>query len=154
MYSYQKGDFETTTKEALRFAKEKYFNGHSDARSVQENFSLITSFILDSVDKHIPSKIGDSAASIPRITPEIRRKIRRRNKTHAKAKKTNSGKLRTKFESLRRGITAEIKKQHDLYVNNLVRDVKANPGDFYGHINSQKTNNNNKKKRQTRYPNP
>ena len=29
-------------------------------------------------------------------------------------------------------------KQRDLYVNNLVGDVKANPGDFYRYINSQK----------------
>ena len=58
MYSYQKGDFETMRKDALRFAKEKYFNGHSDARSVQENFNLITSFIQDSADKHIsPQKL-------------------------------------------------------------------------------------------------
>ena len=42
VYSYQKGDFETMRKEALRLAKEKYFNGHSDARSVQENFNVIT----------------------------------------------------------------------------------------------------------------
>ena len=46
MYLYQKGDFETMRKDALRFANEKYFNGHSDARSVQENFNLITSFMI------------------------------------------------------------------------------------------------------------
>ena len=28
MYSYQKGDFETMRKDALRFGREKYFNGH------------------------------------------------------------------------------------------------------------------------------
>ena len=28
--------------------------------------------------------------------------------------------------------------QHDLYVNNLVGDVKANPRDLYRYINSQK----------------
>ena len=33
---------------------------------------------------------------------------------------------------------ADIRKQHDLYVNNLVGDVKANPRDFYRYINSQK----------------
>ena len=108
MYSYQKGDFETMRKDALRFAKEKYFNGHSDARSVQENFDLIILFIHDSADKHIPSKISRYVASIPLITSEIRRKIRRRNKIHTKAKKTGSGKLRTKFESLRREIKAVI----------------------------------------------
>ena len=43
-----------------------------------------------------------------------------------------------KFETLRREIKADIRKQHDLYVNNLVGDVKANPKDFYRYINSQK----------------
>ena len=141
MYSYQKGDFETVRKDALRFANGKYFNGHSDARSVQENFNLITSFIHASADNHIPSNIRKSVSTIPWIIPEIRRKIRRRN---AKAKNTGSGKFRTKFESLRWEIKATIKKQHDLYVNNLVGDVKANPRDFYRYINSQK-----KKKKKT-----
>ena len=80
VYSDQKGDFETMRKDVLRFAKEKYFNGHSDARSVQENFNLISSFIHDSADKHIPSKISKSVSTIPWITPEKRRKIPRRNK--------------------------------------------------------------------------
>ena len=56
MYLYQKGDYESMRKDTLEFAKEKYFNGYSDAHSVQENFDLLTSFIQDSVDKHIPSK--------------------------------------------------------------------------------------------------
>ena len=38
----------------------------------------------------------------------------------------------------RKKIKASINKQHDLYVNNLVGDVKANPRDFYRQINSQK----------------
>ena len=61
-----------------------------------------------------------------------------KNATHAKAKKSGSAKIRAKFETLRREIKADIRKQHDLYVNNLVGDVKANPKDFYRYINSQK----------------
>ena len=147
VYLYQKGDYESMRKDTLEFAKEKYFNGHSDTRSVQENFDLLTSFIQDSADKHIPSKTSRSVSSIPWITPEIRRKIRRKNKTHAKAKKTGSSKLRSKFETLRREIKADVRKQHDLYENNLVDDVKANPRDFYRYINSQK-------KRHPRYSTP
>ena len=37
MYLYQKGDYESMRKDTLKFAKEKYFSGHSDTRSVQEN---------------------------------------------------------------------------------------------------------------------
>ena len=138
VYRYQKGDYESMRAETLKFAKERYFNGNSDTRSVQENFNLITSFIQESADKHIPSKTSRSVSSVPWITPEIRRKIRRKNATHAKAKKTGSAKFRSKFESLWKEIKADIRKQHDLYVNNLVGDVKANPRDFYRYINSQK----------------
>ena len=124
-------------KDASDFAKGRYFNGSSDNHSFQENFDLITSFIQESADKHIPSKTSRSVSWAPWITPEIRRKIRRRNKTHAK-RKTGSSKLRSKFESLRREIKADVKQQHDLYVNNLVADIKTNPRDFYRYINGQK----------------
>ena len=56
VYLYQKGNYESMRKDTLEFAKEKYFSGHSDTRSVQENLDLLTSFIQDSVDKHIPPK--------------------------------------------------------------------------------------------------
>ena len=55
-------DYESMRKNTLEFAKEKYFNGHSDNRSVQENFDLLTSFIQDSADKHIPSKTSRSVS--------------------------------------------------------------------------------------------
>ena len=132
IYRYQKGDYESMRSDALRFANERYFNGNSDSHSVQENCNLITSFIQDSADKHIPSKTSRSVSSVPWITPAIRRKIRRKNVTHAKAKKPGSAKIRVKFETLRIEIKADIRKQHDLYVNNLVGDVVANPKDFSG----------------------
>ena len=130
VYLYQEGDYESMRKDTLEFAKEKYSNDHLDTHSVK-NFDLLTSFIQDLADKHILSKTSRSVSSIAWITPEIRRKIRRKTKTHAKAKKTGSSKLRLKFETLRREIKADVRKQHDLYVNNLVGDVKANPRDFY-----------------------
>ena len=46
VYLYQKGDYESMRNDTLEFAKEKYFNGHSDTRSVQENFDLLTSQVL------------------------------------------------------------------------------------------------------------
>ena len=55
-----------------------------------------------------------------------------KNATHAKIKKSGSAKIRAKFETLRREINAEIRKEHAIYVNNLVGDVKAIPKDFNG----------------------
>ena len=65
MYLYQKGDYESIRKDTLEFAKEKYFSGHSDTRSVQENFDLLHSFIQDSADKLILSKTSMSVSSLP-----------------------------------------------------------------------------------------
>ena len=48
--------------------------------------------------------------------------------------------LRSKFQELRQQIKADIKKQHDLYVNKLVGDIKVNPIDFYRYTNSRKDN--------------
>ena len=87
VYLYQKGVYESMKKDTFEFAKKKCFNGFPDTRLVQKNFNLITSFIQDSADKHIPSKTSRTVSSVPWITSEIRRKIRRRNKTHAKAKR-------------------------------------------------------------------
>ena len=70
-------------RDSSNFAKDKYFNGHSG----QENFNLITFFIQEAVDNYIPSKTSRAVASVPWITSEIRRNIRKKNKTHAKAKK-------------------------------------------------------------------
>ena len=64
-------------KVVFELGKEKYFNGYPDTRAVQENFNLITSFIQDLADQHIPSKTSRTVSSVPWITSEIRRKIRR-----------------------------------------------------------------------------
>ena len=126
-------------RDSSNFAKDKYFNGQSASRSVQENFNLITSFIQETVDKYIPSKTSRSVASVPWITSEIRRNSRKRNKTHVKAKKTGSSKLRSKFQELGQKLKADIKKQH-LYVNKLVGDIKVNPKDCRYTISQRKDN--------------
>ena len=102
---------------------------------------MITSFIQEAVGKYIPSKTRRSVASVSWITSEIGGNIRKRNKTHAKAKKTGSSKLRSKFQELRQQIKADIKKQHDLYVNKLVCDIKVNPKDFCRYTNRQRKDN-------------
>ena len=52
VYRYQKVDYGSMRNDTLKFAKERFFNGHSDTRSIQENFNLITSFIQVSADKN------------------------------------------------------------------------------------------------------
>ena len=55
-----------------------------------------------------------------------------------KQKRQAVANLDQNLKTIRREIKAHVRKQHDLYVNNLVGDIKANPRDFYWHINSHK----------------
>ena len=55
-----------------------------------------------------------------------------------KQKRQAVANLDQNLKILRREIKADVRKQHHLYVSNLVGDVKANPRDFYLYINSQK----------------
>ena len=75
------------------------------------------------MDKRILPKLVFQFPHVRWITPETRKKNRRKNATHAKAKKTGSSKIRSKFETLRSEIRADIRKEHELYVNNLVGEV-------------------------------
>ena len=65
VYLYQKGHYESMRKDTLEFAKEKYFNGHSDTRSLQENFDLLTSFIQDSADNISHRKLAGRSLQFP-----------------------------------------------------------------------------------------
>ena len=77
----------------------------------QETFDLGTS-IQEAADKHIPSITSRSVSSVPWITPGIRRMIKKkRNRTHAKAKKTGNSRLKTRFQELKKKkINKKIKK--------------------------------------------
>ena len=74
-------------KDASEFPKDRFFNGYSENCWAQENFDFMAFFIQESAGKYIPSKTSRSIPSVPWITPEIRRKTHRRNRTHAKDKR-------------------------------------------------------------------
>ena len=103
---------------------------------------MITSFIQETVDKYSPSKTSRSELPSLGLYLRLEEKIPKSNKTHKKkAKKTGSSKLKSNFQELRQKIKANIKKQHDLYVNKLVGDVKVKSKDFYQYTNRQRKHN-------------
>ena len=67
MCLYQKGDYESMRKDTLEFAKEKYFNGHSDTRSVQENFDLLTSLFKTRQINISHRKLAGRSLPFPRL---------------------------------------------------------------------------------------
>jgi len=59
---------------------------------------MIKNFIMETTEKNIPSKTSNGKQSLPWINNHIKSLIRRRNRTHANYKKTNSSRIKRKWQ--------------------------------------------------------
>ena len=142
-FLYGKGDYDSMRKAAKDFGSEKYFNGHSGSRNIEENWLLVKNFLKEIESKFIPSRESKSSKGLPWLSMPIRRLIRRRNKTHAKAKRWHSDRLLGKWKNLRREIKDKLKDAHDTYVNNMIGDMGKDPKPFWKYINGKKKDSQN-----------
>ena len=68
----------------------------------------------------IPSKIIRGKSSLPWITQEIKRLIRKRDSLYTKFKKSGDQDTKTKFQTLRQHIKKKIKDSYQGYLENLL----------------------------------
>ena len=122
----------------VKFAKERYLNGFQNKRSVNQNWEMIKLHLRDMIEKHVPSKTARTQKQPPWITQRVRRLVRKRNKTHARAKKFKSSRLKQKWKNIRAQIKTETNIAHDTYVNDMIGNISDNPKPFWRYINSEK----------------
>ena len=137
-YLYSKGDYEAMRAATKDFCCQNYFNSNENNRSLEENWELLKKFLLENIDKHVPSKTSRSVSSVPWLTGSIRKLIRKRNKIHAKAKRTGSETIRAKWKQIRQKIKQELNQSHNNYINQMIGDIKYSPKAFWKYISSQK----------------
>ena len=137
-YLYDKGNYDSMRSDASKFAKDRFVNGLASSRDIEQNWTMVKSFLSRAVEDHVPSKLGKAIKGLPWVNNRIRRMIRRRNKTHAMAKRFNSARLKLKWQNLRKQIKSEIQSAHSTYINNMVGDVREDPKPFWKYINRQK----------------
>ena len=138
IYLYHKGDYDTMKKKTKEFANDQYFNGCQNSRSVNKNWNLFKSHVLKMTELYIPSKVAKSKLQPPWITSNIRRLVRKRNRTHAKAKKYKSSRLSKRWKNIRAQIKIEAQRAHNDYVNNIIGNIRDNCKPFWRYINSKK----------------
>ena len=116
-------------KSLMRDYQKKFLLDHPN-RSVEELWSDFVTALDTFSSKCIPSKIIRGKFSLPWITQNIRRQIRRRDdlyrkftkkkKKKKKQKKNGDQKFRDKFLSLRKSIKHKIKTSYNLYFEGLL----------------------------------
>ena len=106
-------------KSLMRDYQKKFLLEHPN-RSVEELWSDFVTALDTFSSKCIPSKIIRGKFSLPWITQNIRRQIRRRDDLYRKFKKNGDQKFRDKFLSLRKSIKHKIKASYNLYLEGLL----------------------------------
>ena len=106
-------------KSLMRDYQKKFLLEHPN-RSVEELWSDFVTALDTFSSKCIPSKIIRGKFSLPWITQNIRRQIRRRDDLYRKFKKNIDQKFRDKFLSLRKSIKHKIKASYNLYLEGLL----------------------------------
>ena len=76
--------------------------------------------LLHLIDSHIPYKTARKKCGLPWVTAEIRRMIRKRNRSYSMYKTFNSSEFYERFKSLKRDIQKKLRTSYQQYINSLI----------------------------------
>ena len=76
--------------------------------------------ILLAISQHVPHKMSRKHLSLPWITTQLRRQIRRRNILYCRAKHLGSTDIYNKFLDLKHSIQRDLRKSYWQYINGLI----------------------------------
>ena len=124
-------------KEDVSFFTENFLNTYNDF-SVNENWNRIKCCINDSLTYHVPVKISSGKQSNSWITPELRRKSRKKHRLSRKAKRTGDPARWKQFKEVQKSNKRAITKARVKYINEqVVGDLEGgNAKPFWRYIKS------------------
>ncbi|MEW8548727.1 MAG: reverse transcriptase family protein, partial [Candidatus Thiodiazotropha sp.] len=135
IHLFSKADW-TMFRSKMKNYQAKFLLEHSD-KSVDQLWSDLTDNLEKFTDECIPSKVIKGKPSLPWISHEIKRLIRRRDKFYKAYRKTGNSQLREKYLSLRHQIRKKIKDSHEAYLEGMLGlDDNINSGK--GQVDSKK----------------
>ena len=119
VYRFSKGNMDAI-KHDLETKFECFAQSDPSSRTVDENWNDFKTTLMSSVNKHIPRKTLSTRKDVPWMTPEIKRKIRKKQRLYNKQKKSGNAEDKHKFRELRRTVKRELNLAHNQYVLSLL----------------------------------
>ena len=114
----------------------------TDNLDIDSNWNYFHQNYTKPIEQSIPSRMTKSKPHLPWITKNIIRMQRKRDKTHAKAKKTKKNKHWEHLKNPREVVKKEITKSYHNYINNIIGEsLSTNPKCFWSFIKQTKTEN-------------
>ena len=106
-------------KSKMKSYQQTFLSDHF-GKSAEELWTDFTTTLDRLTLECIPAKLIRGKSSLPWITQEIRRLIRKRDSLYTKFKKTGQIDLKTQFQTLRQKIKRKIKDSYQAYLENLL----------------------------------
>ena len=116
---YRKANW-VTMKEEITETHKNIQKLEANGGTVEELWLLFKTRLNQSVIDHIPHKTAKQKDSLPWITPNIRKLIRRRDRLYKKKKQSADPKITSKFKEVKRMIQRELRREYWKYIESIV----------------------------------
>ena len=111
-------------------------------KSIERNWNLFKSGILDAISKHIPTKILGTKQDVAWMTYDIKRMIKARKRLYKKCKSGNDQTTKKKHDKLSQKIKGQLKTKVNDYINGILEEnIKSKPKKFWRFIRSKRNEN-------------
>ncbi|KAK2568354.1 RNA-directed DNA polymerase from mobile element jockey [Acropora cervicornis] len=119
VYRFSKGNMDAVMHD-LETEFERFDRTDPSSRTIDDNWNDFKTTLMSSLNKHIPRKTLSTRKDIPWMSPETKRKIRKKQMLYNKQKKTGNAEDKRKFRELRSIVKRELDIAHNQYVLNLL----------------------------------
>ena len=125
-------------EECIAFQKD-FIGKHSCNADVAGMWCEIKTFLIQLLDKHVPSKFSSSRFSQPWITTTVKRLTRRKKRSYLRARRSRTDKDFHQYQSLKKQCRAACKDAYNQFLTDIVSpDATNNPKRFWRFINSKR----------------
>ena len=107
-------------------------------QDIDQAWESLKTAILNTIEKRVPSKMTTSRHTNPWMNTEIKRVIRRKQRAHRKARRTNAKRDTDRYKCLQREVQYKIRRASRSYmVDTVSSDCKDNSKKFWAYVKSK-----------------
>ncbi|KAK3104689.1 hypothetical protein FSP39_007852 [Pinctada imbricata] len=102
---------------------------------INQSWLEFKTHIINTLERHVPSKFSRRRQSQPWINTSVKRMIRRKHKAYTKARSSNSQKDWARYRHLKASSQREARRAHDTYVDEIFcGDINTKPKRFWSYL--------------------
>ena len=141
VYMFDKADQQALKSDVENFVR-NFLASNPENQTVDTNWDKVRDTLSEIVDTRVPSKLSKGKRSLPWISADLKRKMRKRDKLFSKAHASRNSTDWKAFRAYRNYVTKTVRNAHHDYVNGVVgKNLTSNPKSFWSYVKLKRTEN-------------